>query len=223
MSEKSAPEKILPVFGPTLEQFESVVEPTEIINQILHKADNVIRPSVAFELIIKVIRYYLKTEVPEFINHELAWDETIGILKELGREVSETKEDRRRAMVLSEFEWKLADIFYWYGRMATTFDGNYRSYVGNRSSNSFGELTPAECLKLIYYVLYPCAPTSSWSYGPWKSQSSISRGMWDTWPWAEYVLGTIRRTYIDLEEVPFYIGPSGSGSGGSPWSAPKRW
>ena len=202
------------IFGPTLKQFEHVVIPTDYINKMLAGAGNVIRPSLAFDLITNTIKVYLDLGIPEFVNHRKAWEEALNILEKLRDDVAGSKIDSAAAMVLEPFEWKVADIFFWYGRMATTFRGNYLSYIGNRSSNSFGELTPAECLKLIYFVLYPCAPTSSWSYGPWKDPSQTARGMWDTWPWAEYTLGTIRKTYIDLEEVFNFTDPGSS----FPWS-----
>ncbi|RKX64804.1 MAG: hypothetical protein DRP42_05825 [Tenericutes bacterium] len=204
------------VFGPTLTQLHLILAPTTIVDENLYEDDNVIRPSSALRIIRQVIKYYLEEEVPQYAKHELAWKETINILGKLEEEAKEDG-DGGRSMVLEPFEWLAPDILAMYGRMIAKFNGNYIAYIGNRSSNTFGNLTPAECLKLIYFTLWQFAPTSSWSYGAWKDPHPTIRGMWVTWPWAEYVLGVIRKTYTDMEEMFSFTDPGSS----FPWSRPR--
>ena len=216
-SKKAADQTLGRVFDPTIDQFNGVIGPTSLINEMLIGSSNTIRPSLAFEIAMKFIDDCIQEGVPEFVDHEAAWKEASILLQKLHDKVADLEIDNQYAMLLEPFEWDVDDIFALYGRIISGFRSNYIAYTTNRNSDSFGDLTVAECLKLLFFPFRNAlAPASSWRYGHWKSRSPLYPRTWDTWPWADYYFTKIRETYTDLEDA---LGQSIPG-GSFPWSMP---
>jgi len=192
------------------------------LGEILEREDWVIRPSVAFECIKAAIKHCLEYGHEDFVNHEDSWAEAMRVVETLEKEAQGSDIDTKYAMKLGVVVWDVGDTLNIMTILATKFAGQMADAKSNRFIGTFGEVTPSECLKAVWWVLRYFAPSSHWHPGMWKSPAGSVRGMYQTWPWARYVTNEIRLAYLSLQDQIQVPPRPGAGGGGysTPWIGP---
>jgi hypothetical protein len=192
-------------------QFQDVHATFNALNSILLDEDDTMRPSSAFRAICEVIDVQFNLGAKQFINHEASWREAQRILLREA-DIVEPEIDAKYAMLVPYYSWEADDLFTLMGRMTSQFNSRFKYLAYNRFSDSWGSLTPAECLELVYFMLRFMSPPSEWESGFWKEKGPDNR--WVQWPWVAYVMERVNSLYTAMKPSPggFNI-PPGYGGG----------